>query len=472
MNAPVIVWFRKDLRLADNPALFKACQTGQPVVATYILEDQTQIDFPLGGASKWWLYHSLMSLSAALDGLGIPLILRRGNPRQILDALCQETGADTVHWNRMYDPYAQTRDTEIKAFLTNNGITVHSFNASLLVEPWHVATKTGTPYKIFTPFWRQARNVMSSTPPLPRPECPPAFQQSLQSDHLTDWSLRPHPSYWAAPLAAQWLLPSGAGIGEDAAQNRLDDFITCALPDYDTGRDRPDQKKTSQLSPHLHWGEISPRQIWSALELIDPLHDYSGQFRAELGWREFSTHLLYHFPQITTENLRREFDPFPWRDEPAALAAWQKGRTGIPIVDAGMRQLWDTGWMHNRVRMITASFLVKHLMIPWQQGAAWFWDTLVDADLASNSASWQWVAGSGCDASPYFRIFNPVLQGEKFDPLGDYVRRWVPELKNVPAKYIHKPWNMTQPPASYPAPIIELGVGRTRALEAYKNIQN
>jgi deoxyribodipyrimidine photo-lyase len=469
-QTPAIVWFRQDLRLSDNPALMAAITTGQPILALYVL-DQTG-DRPLGGASRWWLHHSLTALAASLADFGASLILRCGPAQDVLADLVTETGAEAVFWNRAYDPAGIARDTAIKTALATRGVAASSFNSGLLFEPWTVKTGAGGPYKVFTAFWR----ACLSGPAVPPPLAPPVriAAASARSDDLADWSLRPTRPDWAGGLAEAWT------PGEAGAQARLQDFLEGSVADYGEGRDQPAKAGTSRLSPHLHFGEISPRQVWSATQALAGDTSGAAKFLSEIGWREFSHHLLFHFPHMAGSNLRPAFDAFPWRDDPGELSAWQQGLTGYPIVDAGMRQLWASGWMHNRVRMIAASFLVKDLLADWRQGAAWFWGTLVDADLANNSAGWQWVAGSGADAAPYFRVFNPVLQGETFDPRGDYVRRWVPELARLPPAWIHKPWLAPAPVlsaarvqlgADYPRPIVDHGQARDRALAAFGAIK-
>lgn len=471
-SSPAIVWFRQDLRLADNPALAAACARGGPVLCLYILDELEA--WPMGGASRWWLHQSLAALSADLRARGATLILRRGPAQSVLGALAAETAAGAVYWNRCYEPAAIARDTEVKTALKDQGLEVRSFNAALLFEPWEIRTKTGDFYKVFSAFWRACALAGAPAPPQPAPGAIRPPQALPQGDDLTDWGLTPVKPDWAGGLRAAWT------PGEAGALERLDAFLGGPVNHYRTDRDRPDRPHTSGLSPHLHFGEIGPRQVWAATRARGGDSTDAEKFLAELGWREFSHHLLFHVPTLPERNLREAFDAFPWLDDPAALDAWRQGRTGYPIVDAGMRQIWTTGWMHNRVRMIVASFLVKDLLLPWQAGEAWFWDTLVDADLAANSASWQWVAGSGADAAPYFRVFNPVLQGEKFDPDGDYVRRWVPELARLPGAWIHKPW--LAPPltlegagirlgTSYPRPIVDHAAARDRALAAFAKIR-
>jgi deoxyribodipyrimidine photo-lyase len=470
MSAPLILWFRRDLRLTDNPALAAACASGRPLVALYILDDSDTAQS--GAASRWWLHHGLSAIDCELSRLGGCLVLRRGHPAEILETLIAESGAEAVYWNRCYEPHAVARDRTIKTALMARGLDVRSFNASLLFEPTAIARKSGEPYKVFTPFWRACRAIEEPEPPQPAPRAI-RWAASVTGDALESWALLPMAPDWAAGLRAAWV------PGEAGARQRLADFVG-RLASYADERDRPDREATSALSPHLHFGEIGPRQVWHAVRSAGDHDAAAEKFLAELGWREFHHHLLFHVPESATHNLRREFDRFPWSSDARALRAWQHGRTGYPIVDAGMRQLWQSGWVHNRVRMITASFLVKHLMLRWQEGAAWFWDTLVDADLASNSGGWQWVAGSGADAAPYFRIFNPMLQGEKFDPDGTYVRRFVPELARLPARFIHQPWNAPAETLAeagielgrtYPHPIVDHGAARQRALQAFAGIR-
>jgi len=478
-STPVIVWFRQDLRIADNPALSAAAATGQPVIALYILDDETPGEWSMGGASRWWLHSSLEALQDELEQLGSKLVLRRGRADHALADVIAETKATSVFWNRRYEPSAIARDTAIKTELRQQGVTVHSSNSALLFEPWDVKTKTGGPYKVFSPFWRSCmRDLPQPSPPFSAPEALTPGGTKIGTDKLEDWDLLPTRPDWAGGIRDQWQPGSQAALG------RLNRFLEDAAEDYTEARDRPGVDGTSGLSPHLHFGELSPRTIyWAARHHADqnPAMTTSiDKFIAELGWREFSHHLLFHFPHIPTKNFQDKFDGFPWREDPEGLQAWQRGQTGYPMVDAGMRQLWQTGWVHNRVRMIVASFLVKHLMIHWREGEAWFWDTLVDADLAANAASWQWVAGSGADAAPYFRIFNPITQGEKFDPNGDYVRKFVPELARLPNKYLFSPWTAPQDVldeagvvlgTNYPWPIVSHSEARERALDGYGEIK-
>jgi deoxyribodipyrimidine photo-lyase len=459
---PVIVWFRQDLRLSDNPALAFAAGSGRPLVCLYVLDEKTAVDWAWGGAARWWLHHSLEALNHSLARHnGGHLILRRGEAEKAIPAVIAETGAEAIVWNRCYEPSTVARDTKLKNTLTQAGIETGSFNASLLFEPWEIATKAGKPFRVFTPFWNALRQKSETGKPLRAPGRL-SFHRRIESDRLADWDLRPRNPNWARKF--DWT------PGEAAARRSLSAFLE-NIGDYKQARDIPGQDSTSRLSPYLNWGEIGPRQIWHAIKSHAHARSDSAQtFLKELGWREFCTQLLFHNPNLPDEPLDERFAKFDWRRSPKDFRAWTGGETGIPIVDAGMRQLWQTGWMHNRVRMITASFLVKHLGIHWKHGEEWFWDTLVDAGLANNSANWQWVAGCGADAAPFFRIFNPVLQGEKFDPQGHYVRQFVPELKNVPDKYLHHPWDAPTAPENYPKPIVALAIGRARALKAFRAI--
>ena len=458
-----LMWFRHDLRLADNPALTHACRTGK-VLPLYIIDET---DRPMGEASRWWLDRSLAQLRRDLPALRV----YRGDPLEIIPNLSVEAAATAVVWNRVYDPHAVARDTELKKALQSDGLEVRSFAGNYLKEPWQVQTGSAAPYKVFTPFWKSL-SALPIDNPLPRPAAfetqytnPPPSQPIFSPSWAQDWE-----QIWSP--------------GEAGAEQALDRFLVDGLSGYGELRNRPDLPKVSRLSPHLHFGEISPRQIWSRVKFLvsqKPALERDGsKFLSELGWREFSTHLLYHFPQITRENWKSAFDHYPWRASPQDLRAWQTGQTGYPFVDAGMRQLWATGYMHNRVRMVVASFLIKHLQIHWKQGEAWFWDTLLDADLANNCASWQWVAGSGADAAPYFRIFNPITQGEKFDPTGAYVRQWCPELAALPDRYLNRPFEAPEEilqqagivlGVTYPKPIVDHQMARNRALAGYEGIK-
>lgn len=464
-EAPVLVWFRQDLRLRDNPALFAAVETGAPIACVYILDDGGPGRWRMGGASRWWLHHSLDALSREIARLGGTLILKRGAAESVVPRLVNTLGVKAVFWNRQYEPFAVARDASLKASLSRDGVQVQSFNGALLFEPWTVKTKSGEPFKVFTPFWRACLAVGVDRAPLPAPK---SLRPSIlpESEQLDSWRLLPTNPNWAAGFDSEWR------PGEAGASAALSSFVDAKLAGYAEARDQLGVRGTSRLSPHLHFGEISPRQVWAAS------HDAStaGKFLSEIGWREFAHNLLFHWPSLPEENWRKSFNNFPWRDDERALNAWRKGETGFPVVDAAMRELWATGYMHNRARMIAASFLVKHLLIDWRAGEDWFWDTLVDADLANNAASWQWVAGSGADAAPYFRIFNPVAQGERYDADGAYVRRWVPELARLPNDLLHKPWEADETTladagirlgATYHLPIVDHAEARKRALAAY-----
>jgi len=460
-----IVWFRNDLRLADNPALIAALCSGRPVIPVYVLDEETGGVRRRGAASCWWLHHSLQSLDAALHRLGSRLILRRGSAEQVVGDLASECEAEVVYWNRVYDCGSRDRETCLKQALFQRGVAAESLKANLLVEPWEVKTLAGGPFKVFTAFWRACQGLPSPSEPLRAPNRLPSPQNWPRGDRLAAWRLLPRAPDWSGGLGASWT------PGETGAITRLMAFLDEAVAHYREARDLPAADGTSRLSPHIAFGEVSPRQIW----WMATARGRSGateKFLAELGWRDFAYHLLFHFGDLGERNFRPEFDTFPWADDGAVIQAWSRGRTGYPIVDAGMRQLWTTGWMHNRVRMIVASFLTKDLLIDWRVGEKWFWDTLVDADPANNATGWQWVAGSGADAQPYFRIFNPVLQGEKFDPSGEYVRRWVPELAALPAGTIHRPWTGAGLPAgTYPQPVVDHGAARIRALEAFRSLR-
>jgi len=475
MASPVassIVWLRDDLRLDDNPALSHAVELGLPLTVVYILDEESPGIRPLGGAARWWLHHSLTSLAAALAEAGSTLTLRRGPARRVIQDLIAETGAQHMLWNRRYGGPERSLDADIKAWAAENGIEAASFQANLLFEPWTITTGSGGPYKVFTPYWRACTASGEPRPPLDAPARLPSPAVAGSKNHagsgtLADWSLLPVSPDWSSGLAATW------EPGEAGAHSRLEDFLDGPAQEYGTGREIPGVEGTSRLSPHLRFGEISPFRVWHELRRRFPREATPdvGIFRSELGWREFCWQLLYANPQLATRNYRPDFDRFEWQQPTAAeLGAWQQGRTGYPLVDAGMRQLWQTGWMHNRVRMAAASFLVKNLLADWRIGEAWFWDTLVDADAASNPANWQWVAGSGADASPYFRIFNPVTQSKKFDAEGRYLREFIPELARMDRKAIHEPWK--QPDVQgYPAPVVGLPESRERALATYQKLR-
>ncbi|MGJ3230463.1 MAG: cryptochrome/photolyase family protein [Oceanicaulis sp.] len=474
-DRPVLVWFRKDLRLSDNPALLAAADSGRKLICVYVLDEETAGDWAPGGASLWWLHQSLKSHGEAIERLGGALVLRRGDARAAIADLVEETGAAAVYWNRLYEPWAIKRDEKIKTALKESGVEARSFNGSLIVEPWEIATKQGKPYKVYTPFWRALKADHAPQEPAGRPKSIP-FAKPPGSDALDDWGLLPTKPDWAGGLRETWT------PGEKGAQGRLGAFIGSRMAGYDAARDIPSTDGTSGLSPHLHHGEISPRQIWHAVKKADNgATADADSFLSEIAWREFSYNLLYHFPHFPEKNFQEKFDGFEWTGTNTDFRAWTRGLTGYPIVDAGMRQLWAIGWMHNRVRMITASFLIKDLMVHWRKGEDWFWDTLVDADLANNAAGWQWTAGSGADAAPYFRIFNPVSQGQKFDPDGDYVRKWIPELAKLPKRFIHAPWTADRDTLAkagivlgkdYPEPIVDHGEARKRALAAFEKIKD
>jgi deoxyribodipyrimidine photo-lyase len=449
MNGPTIVWFRHDLRLDDNPALVAAAARGA-VVPVFIWAPDEEQPWAPGAASRWWLHHSLEKLAAALAKAGAPLVIRSGGSLEVLRAVAKECGASGVVWNRRYEPAVVTRDTQIKKALAADGLAVESFNGSLLFEPMHVATKEGRPYQVFTPFWRALLAKDEPAEPVAAPRRLRAAEASPRTESLAALRLLP-PIAWDGTMTKTWA-PGAAG-----GEQRLARFLDAALAGYATDRDRPDREGTSSLSPHLHFGEISPRRVWHAVRAAvggtpaaKITRGGAEAYLRELGWREFANHLLFHFPHTSDAPLRADYAKFPWANDPVGLRAWQRGRTGYPIVDAGMRQLWATGWMHNRVRMIVASFLVKDLRVSWLEGARWFWDTLVDADLAANTLGWQWAAGCGADAAPYFRIFNPTSQGEKFDPDGSYANRWAGLGPD------------------YPEPIVDHAAARKLALEALK----
>lgn len=477
MSRPSLVWFRKDLRLSDNPALAAAVSRRAPILCVFIKDETTEGALPVGAAAAWWLHHSLTALSKSLSRIGGNLIFEAGDPAAILKELCATQDVGAIFWNRCYEPEAIARDTALKAELKDADVTVESFNGALLREPWEVKTKAGGAYGVFTPFWKAECALGDPDRPVPAPETIDAVV--APSDTLDDWGLLPTAPDWSSGLSDAWT------PGEAGARDRLADFLDDGVARYAEARDRPDIEGTSRLSPHLAFGEISAREIWHIArdrmrsgEAVSETGIWS--FLRELGWRDFNHNLLFHNPALPTKNYSAKFDAFPWIEDHKALAAWRKGRTGYPMVDAGMRELWHTGFMHNRVRMVVASFLVKHLLIDWREGEAWFRDTLVDADLANNTANWQWTAGCGADAAPYFRIFNPMTQGEKFDPKGVYIRRWVPELATVPDKYLNQPWDA---PSSvldaagvvlgetYPSRLVVHAEARKRALSAYEYVK-
>ncbi|GJL68805.1 MAG: deoxyribodipyrimidine photo-lyase [Nitrospirales bacterium] len=472
-NKPLaIVWFRQDLRIKDNPALLAAHQTGHPILPLYILDEENSGEWKLGAASRWWLHESLKALNEALED---KLCFKAGSAQKVLMDVMQEAGASAIFWNRCYEPWRITSDGHIQETLQTKGIGVHTCNGSLLFEPQTALKSDGTPYKVFTPFYQNGCLRKDNKPRQPL-KAPKNLRLSTHKGvALKDLDLLPNIP-WHKKLAKHWK------PGEVGAQARLKAFLKNGLKQYKEGRNYPSRNIVSRLSPHLHFGEISPNAVWHAAKQHiggEGWRKDGETFLSELGWREFSHSLLFHFADLPRKNLQKKFNTFPWRKDLKALKRWQQGQTGYPIVDAGMRELWETGYMHNRVRMIVGSFLVKNLMLHWHLGEDWFWDTLVDADLANNSASWQWIAGCGADAAPYFRIFNPVTQGKKFDEDGEYVRRFIPELKKMPMKYLHNPWEASEKVLAeagvqlgedYPLPIVKLSDSRERALEAFSEL--
>ncbi|UJW85943.1 cryptochrome/photolyase family protein [Devosia sp. SL43] len=463
-----IAWLRNDLRVSDNPALSAAMRGGEWAVALYIHEAADGVR-PPGAAARWWLHQSLVVLGKDLAACGVELVVRGGDPSDVIAAVIKEHDAQAVYWNRRYAPGERAVDTAIKAGLRERGVATESFGANLLVEPWDIATQQGKPYSVFTPFWKTLRERPIATP-MRRPDA----AKALKVGAIDDGYGTPK---WAAKLPQHW------SIGERAAHKALDDFLEDRLEGYAEGRDFPDRDATSRLSPHLRFGEISARQVWHAAEAVAHADHRKraavDKFLSELAWRDFSYHQLYHRADISGEPMQPKYGGMSWRDAPIDLRAWQRGQTGLPIVDAGMRELWETGYMQNRVRMLVASLLAKNLLIDWRLGEQWFWDCLVDGDVANNPASWQWVAGSGLDAAPYFRIFNPVTQGERFDGSGNYVRRWVPEIAGLPDKWVHQPWMAPKDVLAdarvvlgktYPRPIVDLKMSRERALAAAQEL--
>lgn len=476
MKTVSLVWLRFDLRLADHPALTAAIERGI-VIPVFIHAPEEESPWAPGGASLWWLHQSLAACDASLREIGSRLVIRRGPTLETLQTLIKETGATAVFWNRRYEPAVTARDTQIKATLREAGVLVESFNAALLHEPWTIQNQSKKPFQVFTPFWKHCLTKPDPEAPLATPKRLAAPERWPESLELEELDLEPKIK-WAEGMRAAWQ------PGELGACKMLEAFLKNAFADYTVNRNHPDLRGTSRLSPHLHFGEISPRQIWHHVRRFAEKNGITtwrtSQFLTEVGWREFAHHLLHHFPHTPAAPLREDFKRFPWRTDAAFLKAWQRGQTGYPIVDAGMRELWTTGWMHNRVRMIVASFLVKDLLLSWREGAAWFWDTLVDADLAQNTLGWQWTAGCGADAAPYFRVFNPVSQGEKFDPRGDYVRKWCPELARLPDEWLHQPDKA--PPEvlaragvvlgrNYPEPVVNHAIAREVALEAFAQLK-
>ncbi|WP_336658935.1 cryptochrome/photolyase family protein [Leucobacter sp. USHLN153] len=439
-----LIWFRDDLRISDHAALSAGTADPDGIVALYVLDEDSEEVRPLGGAAKWWLHHSLERLAGDLQKRGIPLVLRRGRAEDVVPEVVAETGADRVYWNRRYGS-GRHIDTRLKQRLREEGRDAHSFPGSLLFEPWTVQTQAGGHFRVYSPFWRACLAMPSPPDPLPDPESLRAAREQPRSDRLDDWDLTPKRPDWATGFADAW------EPGEAGALARLERFLAGPTREYAARRDFPADDVTSGLSPHLRWGEISPRTVWH--RALASGADV-GDFLSELGWREFAWHTAFHNPPLHRFGLNRQFDAFPWKDPDAEqLRVWERGETGYGLVDAGMRELWGTGSMHNRVRMVTASFLTKNLLMDWRIGEAWFWDTLVDADEASNPFNWQWVAGCGADAAPYFRIFNPATQQKKFDPEGHYVNLWAPDSVMRPE-------------------IVDLRATRARALAAYDTVRH
>ncbi len=474
-----IVWFRQDLRLADNPALTRAIEQSEHILPVFIW-DETDPE-PYGAASKWWLHYALENLKNALQQKGNTLVFRWGNPKDVLNELIAQSGAEAVFWNRCYTPHQRQRDQDIKE---NLGTECHSSNGLLLVEPWELKTKSDTFYKVFTPYWK-AIQELEFAKDLPVPDAIPSAK-NIHSDDIANWNFLPTNPDWAVQMREEWGIKDGKSgvMSEGGAWQYLNEFLSNGIEGYKDNRNIPsrinENLTTSKLSPFLHWGHISPRQIWHrVMKDYDFRNKDAKHFLSEVAWREFSYNLLYHFEDIKHQSMRKEYRNFPWNPNDDQLKRWQKGQTGYPIVDAGMRELWATGWMHNRIRMLVGSLLVKDLLIPWQDGEQWFWDCLVDADPANNTASWQWVAGCGMDAAPYFRVFNPTLQSKKFDSKGEYIRKWVPELAKLDNDAIHAPWENPEKlqkagivlGKNYPEPIVDHYEARKLALDAYEDIK-
>jgi len=474
-NKTSIYWFRQDLRLNDNPALTASVKNGS-IIPIYILDNNNAKDHKMGAASRLWLHYSLIELNKQLES---KLIVAEGNPENILLDICKKETVQNIFWNRLYEPWCIDRDKKIKENLSKKDIEINSFNGSLLWEPWEVLKNDGTPYRVFTPYFR--RGCMNAVPPrrpLPKPTKIIYHEiKKFKSSLINDLNLLPSHS-WKNKLLINWK------VGEKGAQSRLDEFVENELNGYKEGRNFPINKNVSRLSPYLHWGEISSNTLWYKVKDRDKIGIGNAKdndhFLSEIGWREFSNSLLFHFPTLPRENLQKRFDKFPWNYDEEKLIAWKKGKTGYPIVDAGMRELWSTGYMHNRLRMIVGSFLVKNLLLHWHEGEKWFWDCLLDADLANNSASWQWIAGCGADAAPYFRIFNPINQGLKFDPDGIYIRKFIPEISELPTKYIFNPWEAPKEVLekanvrlgkNYPNPLVDLKSSRQKALSAFSKLK-
>jgi len=471
-----IVWFRRDLRVADNAALHEAVESGEAVLPVYILSDEDEHPWAIGSAQRWWVHHSLIELKSALRGIGLDLTVRRGPYAETLIDLARRSGGRRVRWNRRFEPHAVRNDHRVASELQESGIDVHVHEGALLHDPDALETKSGGPYRVFTPFWKHLQHELRVPVPLPRPQNAVPASLDAEKGHIDDLNLLPRIN-WTEGMQAMWQ------PGESGATDRLEAFAGRRAREYGERRDLPGEETTSRLSPYLANGELSPRQIWHRIAQGSSLSDAPAgvePYLRQLAWREFSYHILHHNPSTPTEPLYEKFSAFPWQRSRTLLEKWQKGQTGYPIVDAGMRELWETGWMHNRVRMVVASFLTKHLLINWRHGAAWFWDTLVDADLANNTMGWQWSAGCGADAQPYFRIFNPILQGKKFDKEGHYVRKWIPVLADLPDSVLDAPWDATPEQLgkagvklgdNYPRAVVEHSEARDRALEAFEEVK-
>lgn len=468
-----IVWIRNDLRMSDNRAFFESAKSYR-IVPVFIHAADDEGNWPIGAASAWWLHQSLSALDKSLAKYGSRLVIRQGPTLSTLLQLVSETSAQSVFWNKRYEQAARDLEKTVFQELAKQNVDCRTFDSNLLFAPGSVSTREGNPYRVFTPFWKA---LPEPEQPIPKPEqiqSPDLLPESVQ---LAELKLLPEID-WAAGIRESW------NPGEDGAMKQFNLFLNGGVSDYETGRDRPDKMSVSRMSPHIHFGEIGPRFLFHSVKqkmgIDSTIQTHGESYLRQLVWREFAYNVLFHFPDSADHPLKAEFNRFPWSRNEQLLKAWQKGQTGYPIVDAGMRELWHTGWMHNRVRMIAASFLVKHLLVSWKDGARWFWDTLVDADLANNTMGWQWVAGCGVDAAPYFRIFNPIVQGEKFDPDGQYVRHWVPELKKLNNKWIHKPW-LAKPlelasagielGTTYPDPIVDHKSARQKALVVFDTIK-
>ena len=471
-----IYWIRQDLRLNDNPALNASVKNGS-IIPIYIVDDKNPGEHIIGAASKIWLYYSLQELNRQFDN---KLIFSIGDPEEILSDLCKSEQINKIFWNRVYEPWGISRDKKIKENMKKEGVEINSFNGSLLWEPWQVLKNDGTPYRVFTPYYRRGcLNANEPRRPLQKPKKINYFEvKNFKSLTVNQLNLLPKHS-WKEKIINSWK------IGEKAANARLNEFIENGLNDYKEGRNFPSKKNVSRLSPHLHWGEISPNTVWFKVWDLNQLgikhQQDTDTFLSEMGWREFSNYLLFYFPELPRKNLQKKFDNFSWDDNPLFLKAWKEGKTGYPIIDAGMRELWSTGYMHNRLRMIVGSFLVKNLLLHWHEGEKWFWNCLVDANLASNSSGWQWIAGCGADAAPYFRIFNPVTQGLRFDANGDYIRKFVPEISLLPNKFLFNPWEAPDDilekanlklGKNYPKPIVDIKESRQKALAAFAKLKS